>query len=205
MAAVLGAVGFRRIVRAMRVVKMQPKKKRASRSFLQPGDGVCHALPGATVDQSDILLLEGFRRKCIIVKVEAARQPPTPVENESADHSPGGVSCLLESLRHGAKLLRQRLPGEILHAVLKGVSTGQDHRMRRPGKWDLRDRPLKHDTVVSQRIKGGSLDGLCSIASHVVGTQGIDGDQYNAGPSNVRSLHAGSRLRCRIRWLSRSS
>ncbi len=53
--------------------------------------------------------------------------------------------------------------------------------MRRPGKWDLRDRPLKHNTVVSQRIKGWRLDHLRSIASHVVGTQGIDGDQYNAG------------------------
>ena len=180
-AAVFRAVGFRRIVWAVRVVKVQPEKKWASRSLLQPGDGMRYALSGATVHQPGILFLEGFRRKRVIVKIEAACQPPTPVEHEGADHGSGGVTRVLESLGHGAKLLRQRLPGEILYAVLKGVSAGQDHRMRGPGKWDLRDRPLKHDTVVSQRVKGWSLDGLRSIASHVVGTQGIDGDQYNAG------------------------
>src|ERR1700682_6851894 len=94
-AAVLGAVGFRRIVRAVRIVKMEPEKKRASRSFLQPGDGMGHALPGATVYQSGMFFLKGFRRERIIVKIEAARQPPTPVENEGADHGSGGVARLV--------------------------------------------------------------------------------------------------------------
>ena len=76
MAAVLGAVGLRRIVGAMRIVKMQPEKKRTARSFLQPCDGMRHALAGATVHQADIFLLKGFRRKRIVVKVEAARRVP---------------------------------------------------------------------------------------------------------------------------------
>src|SRR5271169_3997627 len=170
MAAILGAVGFGRIVRAVRIIKMQPEKKRTARSFLQPRDGMRYALPGATVYQADILLGEGFRRKRIIVEVEAAPQAPTPVENKGADHGPGGVTRLLKSLGHGAKLLRQRLPGEILHAVLKGVSAGQDHSVRRPGKWNLRDGSLKHNPVVSQRIEGWSLDHRCSVTSHVIGT-----------------------------------
>src|SRR5713226_9178112 len=209
-AAVLGAVGFWRIVGAVRVVKMQPKKKRASRSCLQPLDGMGYTFPSATVHQPDILFLEGFRRKRVIVKVEAARQSPTSVENEGADHGSGGVTRFLEGLRHGTKLLCQRLPGEILHAVLKRISAGQDDRMRRPCKWDLRDCALKHDPVACQRIEGWSLDGLRSITSHVVGAQGIDGDQYDAGTSNVRSrdagsLNAGPRLRFRLRWLARTS
>src|SRR4029077_17399054 len=146
-AAVFGAVRFRRIVRAVRVVKMQPEEKRASRSFLQPGDGRRYARAGAPVDNTCIFLLEGSPAEGIIVKVEAARQPPTPVENEGADHSSGGVTRVLEGLRHETKFLCQRLPGEVLHAVLKRISAGQDDRMRRPGKWDLRDCPLKHDPV----------------------------------------------------------
>src|SRR4029077_4330015 len=178
---------------------MQPEEKRASRSFLQPGDGMRYALAGATVDQTGIFFLEGFRGEGIIVKVEAARQSPTPVENEGADHSSGGVTRLLEGLGHGAELLRQRLSGEILHAVLKWVSAGQDHRMRRPCKRDLRDRPLKNDPVASQRIKGWSLDGLRSITSHVIGTQGIDGDQYDVG-----FRKSGSRMPPCRRWLGRN-
>ena len=143
-----------------------------------------HALAGATVHKPSIFCLEGFRRERIIVKIEATRKAPTPVENEGADHGPGGVPCLLEGLGHGAKWQRQRLPGEILHAVLKRVSAGQDDCMRGPCKWDLRDRALKHDSVVSQRIKGRSLDGLRSITTHVVGAEGVDGDQYDAGASN---------------------
>src|SRR6266404_8403438 len=140
-----------------------------------------YALPGATVHQSGIFFLEGFRRERIIIKIKAAGQPPTPIENEGADHGSGGVTRLLEGLRHGAKLLRQRLAGEILHAILKGVSAGQDHRVRRPGKWDLRDCALKHHTIMSQSIEGWGLDGLRSITSHVIRAHSIDGDQYDAG------------------------
>ncbi len=204
-AVVLGAVGFRRIVGAVRVVKMQPKEKRTSRSFLQPCDGMGHTLPGATVHQTDIFFLEGLRRKRVIVKVEAARQPPTPVEHESAYNGSGCVTRLPEGLGDGTKLLRQRLPGEILHAVLKGISAGQDDRMGRPCKWDLRDCSLKHNTLVGQRIKRRSLDRLRSITSDMIGAQRIDGDQYNAGPCNVGSLNAGPRLRFRLRWLARTS
>ena len=183
----------------MRVVKMQPEKKRASRSFLQPRDGVRYALPGATVHQTGIFLLEGFRRKCIIVKVEATCQSPTTVENERADHRSGGVTRLLKGLGDRAKLLCQRLPGEILHAVLKRISAGQNHRMRRPGQGNLRDCPLKHDTVMRQRIEGRRLDHLRSIASHVIGAQSIDGDQYDAWMFSVRTCRIGS---CHADWLA---
>src|SRR5208282_4663924 len=139
MAAILGEVGFGRIVRAVRIVKMQPEKERTARSFLQPRDGMRYTLCGASVDQADILLGEGFRRKRIIVEVEAAPEAPTPVENKGADHGPGGVTRLLKGLGNGAKLLCQGLPGEVLHAILKRISAGQDHGVRRPGKWNLRD------------------------------------------------------------------
>src|ERR1019366_8945622 len=88
-AAVRGAVGLRRIVGAVRVVEMQPEKKRASRSSLQPGERMGYALPGAPVDQTDILLLEGRRRKRIIVKIEAKRHDPNAVEHDGGDRGCG--------------------------------------------------------------------------------------------------------------------
>ena len=87
-AGVFGAVGLRRIVGAVRIVKMQPEKKRASRSSLQPCDGMGYALPGGTVDQADIFFLECPGRKRIIIKIEAARQSPTAVEHEGTDTAP---------------------------------------------------------------------------------------------------------------------
>src|ERR1019366_5947283 len=191
-------------VGAVRVVEMQPEKKRASRSSLQPGERMGYALPGAPVDQTDILLLEGRRRKRIIVKIEATRQAPTAVEHEGADHGSGGIACLFECLSDGSKLWSERLPGEILHAILKWISAGQNHRMGRPGQWNLRNGALKHYPVVSQRVEGWSLDHLRSITSHVIGAQGIDGDQYNAGSRKVTFRNVGLRARFRGRVFSLS-
>ena len=98
----------------------------------------------------------------------------------------------------------ERLPGEILHAILKWISAGQNHRMGRPGQWHLRNGALKHYAVVSQRVEGWSLDHLRSITHHVIGAQGIDGDQYNAGSRNARSRNSGRCLRFRWRGLALS-
>src|SRR5208283_3389430 len=129
MVGVFGTVGLRRFIRAVRIVKMQPQKKRSPRSFVQPRDGMRYALPGGAIDQAGFFFLESPGRKRIIIKIEAAGQSPTAVEHERTDHGSGGVACLLESLGHGAKLLCQRLSGEILDAVLKRIGTSQDHGM----------------------------------------------------------------------------
>jgi hypothetical protein len=162
-----------------------------------------YALPGAAVHQTDILLFEGRRRKRIIVKIEATRQAPTAVEHQGADHGSGGVACLFECLSHRSKLWSERLPGEILHAILKRVSAGQDYRMGRPGQWNLRNGARKHYAVMSQRVEGWSLDHLRSITSHVVGAQSIDGDQYNAGFRKVTFRNVGLRLGLCWRGLGR--
>ena len=180
-ASVLRAIRLRRIVRAVRIVEVQPEKERPPRSLLQPCDRMRHAFSGAAIHQSRIFLLERLGGERIVVEIKAARQSPASVEHERADHRPGRISSLLERLRHGAKLRRQRLPGEILHAVLKRIGAGQNHGVRRPRQRHLRDRPLKHHAVMRQRIQRGSLHVLRAVASHVIGAQRIDGDQYDAG------------------------
>src|SRR5580700_2012486 len=147
------------------------------RNIVQPQDSVRHTLTGGTFYKADLFCRKGFRGEGIVVGIEAAGESPTAVENESADDGSGGVACLLEGLSDGAKLRRQRLPGEILHAVLKWISAGQDSGVRRPGKRDLRDGALENQSVARERIKGGSLDGLRAVASDVIGTQSVDGDE----------------------------
>src|ERR1700678_65843 len=100
MTLILRSKRFRSIVWAMRIIKMQPQKKRPSRRLLQPPNGVRHTLPCATVHQTDIFFFKSLCRKRVVVKSESARQSPTPVKNERADHSSGSVTRLLKSLRH---------------------------------------------------------------------------------------------------------
>src|SRR3989442_2031955 len=117
MVVIPGVERFGRIVRAMRIVKMKPEEKWAARRLLKPVDRVSNALSRFTVDQAQISVLKSFWRKGIVVRVETASQSPASVKNKCADHGSGGISVLFESLGHGAKLGREWLTGEILHAV----------------------------------------------------------------------------------------
>src|SRR5581483_5848395 len=60
MGAVIGTEGFWRIVRAVRVVKMEPQKERPRRGALQPCNRAVNAFTGPAVYQPDIFLLEGL-------------------------------------------------------------------------------------------------------------------------------------------------
>jgi hypothetical protein len=99
-------------------------------------------------------------------------------------------------------LWSERLPGEILYAVLKRISAGQDYRMGRPGQRNLRNGALKDNAVASQRVEGWSLDGVRSVTPHVISAQSIDGDQYNAGFRKVTFRNVGLRVRFRGRVFS---
>src|SRR5580692_7354778 len=102
--AILRAKGFRRIVWTVRIIKVQPQKKRAPRSFFQPRNRMRYTFSGATVHQADIFFFKSLRRKCVVVKAEAARQSPTTVENKGADHGSSGVTFLLKGLGYRSKL-----------------------------------------------------------------------------------------------------
>src|SRR5207247_7408200 len=62
------------------------------------------------------------------------------------------LSMLFESLREGAELRSERLPGEILHAILKWIGSRENDRVRRPGERNLRDGVFKEDAVVGEGI-----------------------------------------------------
>src|SRR5579862_5997036 len=175
-AGVFRAVWFRRIVRAVRIVEMQPEKKRTTRILFQPIDRTRDALAGAAVYESGIFFLESLRRKRIVIEVEAPRQSPAAVENEGADNCSGAVTCFLKSLRDRAELGPKRLAGEIPHAVLKRISSSEDHSVRRPRQRNLRERSFKNNAVVRERIQRRSPHRFCTIATDVIGAQRVDRD-----------------------------
>ena len=180
MILVLGPIGFGRIVWTVRIVKMQPEKERPPRRLLQPCEGVRDAFARAPIHQSSVFFLECLRRKRIVVEVEAARQPPAPVEHERAHDCSRRIPRAMKGLRHGAKLRPQRLARKILHPILKGIGSGENHGVRGPSQRNLRNRPLKHHPVVRQRIERGGLHILRAIAPHMIRAHRIDGYQYNA-------------------------
>src|SRR4029077_13008783 len=94
MSPVLGPIGFRWIIGAMRIVEVQPKEEWAVRVFAQPVDGMGNALGGAAIDQADVLLPKGLGGKGVVVEIEAAGQAPAAVQDEGADYGAGRVFVL---------------------------------------------------------------------------------------------------------------
>src|SRR5436305_1692169 len=161
----------------MRIVEMQPKEKRPVRVLLQPLQCPRHAFSSATFNQTKIAILELLWSKRVIVKIEAASQPPTPVEDKCTHHRAGPVSMILERLSNRAKLGIQRRPRKILHAVLKRICPCQNHGVRRPGQRHLRNRAFEHDPVMRQRVECRRLHILGSVTTDVVRAYGVNRDQ----------------------------
>src|SRR6266567_2380564 len=113
MAAVLGAIRLRWVIRTVRIVQVQPEKKRPARILLEPRQGASHAFARATINQPQISVDEGFGRERVVVEIKSASQAPTAVENEGADHRARSVPVLLKRLRDRAKARLQRLASEI--------------------------------------------------------------------------------------------
>src|SRR5258708_1920479 len=113
---------------------MQPKEEWATRCFLQPYDRMGDTLFGAAVHQANIFFLEGLGGKGVVVEIETASQAPTAVEHECAHYGSSGVSGLFERLCYGTKLRGQRLAGKVLDSILKWISAGQNHGVRRPSQ-----------------------------------------------------------------------
>ena len=84
---------------------------------------------------------------------------------------------LFEGLRDRAELWSERLPSEILHAILKWVRPREDDRVRRPGERNLRDGSFKENAIVGEGIGRWGLHLLRAVASDVIGASSVDRDE----------------------------
>ena len=145
------------------------------------------ALAGPAIHQANVFLPKCFSREGVVVEIEAARQPPAAVQHERAYDRAGGIALLLENLGHRTEARVERLPGKILHAILKGISTRQDRGMRRPGQRHLRDGALEDNAVARQGVEGRGLHIGRAVAAEVVGANRVNGDE-----NHVRATHDGA-------------
>src|SRR5207253_4831796 len=139
MIAILSAVRLGRIIRAVRIIEVKPEKEWVMSGLLHPVNRMSDTFSCFAIHQARVSRLELLRREGIVIEIKTASQSPTAVKNKRADHSPSRISMLFEGLRDRAELWSERLPSEILHAILKWVRPREDDRVRRPGERNLRD------------------------------------------------------------------
>src|SRR5437588_6961479 len=156
-------------------------------------DGMRDTLGGFALYEPNVFLSEGARSKRVIVKVKTTRQPPTAVKDKCAYHCASSVATLLEGLRHGSELWSQWLASKVLHSILKRIRTRQDHGMRGPGQWHLRNSAVEHNTVVGKRIESGDLDTLISVTRQMIGTDRVDSNENDVNWNSTRGERARER------------
>src|SRR5438552_11625993 len=179
--AIVGEIWFEWIEGAVRVVQVQPEKKRTGTTSLpafgQPAKRTSDAGLGFAINQSWVLLQKGLGGECIIVKIEAARQATHSIQHIRAHDRAGRIPIFLESLRDRAELRIERLSSEILNYVLKRISAGEDCGVRRPRQRHLRNCAVKDYSVMRERVESWSLTIGVSVAAEMVGADRVDGDQ----------------------------
>src|SRR5579872_1199915 len=111
---------------------MEPEEKWPPRILLQPRQCPVHAFACAPIHEPKIAIDKFLRRKRVVVEIEPARQSPTSVEHKCADHGTGNIPVLFKRLRYQSKSRIERLPREILYAILKRIQAGKNDRVRRP-------------------------------------------------------------------------
>src|ERR1035437_1830387 len=94
---------LRRMIRAVRVVEVQPQEEWLLGSLLQPSDRVRDTFFRLALDQVQLRLAVGLRRKRIIIEVEPAGEPPAVINSKRTDHRARGIAMLPQSLGDGSK------------------------------------------------------------------------------------------------------
>src|ERR1035437_7436077 len=94
---------LRRMIRAVRIVEVQPQEEWLLGRLLQPRDRVRDTFFRLALDQVQLRLAVGLRRTRIIIEVEPAGEPPAVINSKRTDHRARGIAMLPQSLGDGSK------------------------------------------------------------------------------------------------------
>src|SRR5215469_7784740 len=148
----------------MWIIQMQPQEERLAARAPQPFQSLIDAVACLPLNQSRIVLQKTAALEHVVIQLEAPIEPPTPVENIRAHDGGGIVSLRLERLRHAADVRAERIPGKVLHAIVKWVSSREQASMTRQREWNLRISMLKQQARSRQFVDCRSLGLLVSVS-----------------------------------------
>ena len=171
---------WRRFVRIMGIVKMDPDKMRAGGMRGHPCFRVLHYIRAAAFHPAPTRFCLGLRRK-VVIEIEAAIQTRgecVAVQNDCPDEGRGVIALRLQQGCQSRMRRRQR-HGKIGDAMTAGQQAGQDAGVRSVGDRTRREGMGETNAVFCQSIERRRLNVFVTVAVHVVGAQGVDGDQEN--------------------------
>src|SRR5260370_5952751 len=181
------------LVGIVRIVQVYPDEVRSGTVFLEPSFGVRDDFHTAALDASPALFSFSLGGK-VIVEIEAAIESGSKrvaVENHGSDESRGLVAALLQKLRRGHMLRRER-DAKIGDAVYAGQQAGQDCNVRSVRDRAMSERLREANTISGERVECRSLNLLVSVAANMIGSQRINRNEVHVGErGSLRGLPNG--------------
>ncbi len=167
----------RRVVRGVRIKKVNPGEKFPVLFFFQPGQGFIHDLVARALH---ITQRNGFiftEIETIEIMIKALVQPPLGIQHISGHKSRGGVSPLPEQLRQGDERVRHQEAPVIPDTVKGGIRAGHNGGMRRQRQGSHGGAVFKLDPAGSKHIHDRGFHALKPVAADAVGPDGVHCDQ----------------------------
>jgi hypothetical protein len=176
------AEGFRRIVRGVRIVEMQPREERPRRALKPANRGVGHFV-GASLSA---LFARTRFVKLLVEGVEALREPECRGDRIRADEGGGAVAKLLQATGRGRIPRSEREDDVAADAVGRRISTGEDRRVRRSGQRNRGLRAREARAARGERIERRRLGPGGAVHADVIRPQRVDGDEKKVALRRAR-------------------
>ena len=163
---VLRGVGLRRLVRIVRIVKVNPREPPLVAGLAKPRDRLRRRLVAALLDgvqETRIVLadLEPDRSTARSPRSSPDWRDSTMLETKAAVRKP---CCCRISASTGIFVV-ERWRDVVADAVLRRIQTGEQRDVRRPRQRDVDGRVLGHRAIPSQAIQVRRLDGRAAVGA----------------------------------------
>src|SRR5438874_3113510 len=181
MSAIAAGEGFRRCVRKMRIVKVDPQKKGLPGSLLQPAERLIHYQVAAPLSEVEIGFVEPAEVEVIKVGFKPLVQSESGVENGRADKGGRRVAAIAQDLGQRRGVCRKLVAAEIVHPRRHREAARKDRGVRgqrdRHGSVSLREA----HACARQGVDVRRLDSSVAVTAQVVRAQGVNGDEDDVG------------------------
>jgi hypothetical protein len=181
------SVRFGRVVRRVRIVKVNPTEEAGRSNGLEPRQRVIRDVISRPLHLAQRRRVVLRQIEIIKVGIEALRDSPRSIEHVRADESTGRESAIAQPLGERRLAVGEKESAVVAHAVGRRKLAGEDRRMRRQRERRRRDRLLEEDPFARKPIEIRRRDAIEAVRVDAIGARRI---QRHEQQVEFRGAHA---------------
>jgi hypothetical protein len=185
---------FRRIVRGVRIVEMDPREKRRGAVLVDPRQRAVDDLVARALDRAHREDLVLGQIEVVEIGVEPLRDAPLRIEHVGRDEAPGRVAAGLQGLGERLLLVVEEVPAIVADAMLRRKAPGEERGVRRQRDGGRRARMIEEDAILRQRIEIRRPRARVAVRAQPVGTRRVQRDHDEVEGSRRHAARQGAQV-----------